>query len=173
MPVQQGVMSAYQLMPHTHKGIGQGGIIRNDFLYQGCGCFAYRTVAQAIVTNTVTKVLFDAERYDIGADFDADGVDSNFSAPEDGYYYIDAHITFEALADGKIVEVNLVLGGATLVYSRLNSGLISDLTVCASVLRFLTAGQLITVQVWHDHGANRNILGGDAYSYISIFKIGE
>ena len=70
----------------------------------------YKTTAKAraylsstqynIPDNTVTKVLLDAETYDPGGNFDADGVDSEFIAPVPGYYGIKGQVHWTSAPAG-------------------------------------------------------------------------
>ena len=145
-----------------------------DHLYQSCSCRAFVNGVQVINTGVWTKVLFDAKDYDIGNDFDADGVDSNFIVPDNGYYYIFAQGMFNGLADGKFLEMH-VLDNALVVVESCPPpcgalGGASD--VIASTFR-LIAGHAISIEIYHNHGADRTIEAGSERTFICIHKIGE
>jgi len=173
MPAQQGVMSAYQLMPHTHKGIGQGGIIRNDDLYQSCGLRAYRNAAQLIPQVAITQILFEAEMYDIGGDFNADGVNSEFTTPDNGFYYIQSTQNIILTAAPLPVYLYIYKDGAFEVFAHHTCSVVGTFAVSIAALLELIAGEVIDIRIWHGSAAGRNLVGGSGQNWLSIFKIGE
>lgn len=170
---QQGVMSAYQLMPHTHAGIGQGGIIRNDDLFQGCGLRVYRNVPQGINDVVITKILFETEMYDIGNDFDADGVDSEFLTPRPGFYYIQSFQTINFTNADKQVFLYIYKDGVALIESFQQNCIAGNFSCSIGALVELAIGEVIDIRIWHNSGIIQNIIGGATTNYLSIFKIGE
>lgn len=161
-------------MPHDHSSVTQGGRINNNDLFQGCSCRVYRNALQNINDITWTKVLFDTEDYDIGNDFDADGVDSNFIVPEDGYYYIFAQIMLDSLGDGKSAQLLIRNNGVQIVesYPPLAGGDGGASQLIASLF-YLTAGDIITAWVWHDNGVVTRIDTGSDKTFVCIHKMGE
>lgn len=170
--IQQGIQARGMLPVHTHITPEQGGQIYNDDLFQSCGLRVYRNALQAIVNNTTTKVLFDTAWYDIGGDFDADGVDSEFTTPETGYYFICANVTFEVLNDNAKAYVYIFLDDNQEVTAYKNSSN-DETTMQVATLINLNVGEVIDIRIRHNHGANRNILNGLSFNNLSIFKIGE
>lgn len=169
---QSGIQALGTLPVHDHSALVQGGQINNDDLFQAVGVYAYRNGVQAIGNAAVTKVLFETELYDIGGDFDADGVDSNFIVPSTGYYFITANILITDIADGKIYYTYVYVDGGEVASNYRHSGLANSLSGGVSTLRRLTAAQVVDIRVYHNHGVNRNIGGGSTNNYVSIFKRG-
>ena len=111
MSIQAGIRAMGKLPVHNHTLLEQGGIINNDSLFQSCGCRAILTAPQAIPSGAPVKILFNAKTYDIGGDFDADGVDSEFLTPSDGYYRIGSRGRLEQVNDNTEVLIYIYLDG--------------------------------------------------------------
>lgn len=113
---------------------------------------------QDIVTATATKLLWAAEAYDIGGDFDL--ANSKYVAPAEGYYHFDwAARVSENLGDQKHIVtylyVNQVLRvTANYSYSALAAG---RPTSSSSAEVYLEANDEVEIYLYHDAGVNREI----------------
>lgn len=170
---QQGIQARGMLPVHTHITPEEGGQINADDLFYGCAVRAYRGAQQVIANNTTTKVLFDTENYDIGGDFDADGVDSNFTVPDTGYYFLQSLVTLVDLADTNLARIYIYNDGASIAESYQIQAGASHLSLLISTSQLLVAGALIDIRVFHLFGANRNVMAGSPVSFFTIFKLGE
>ena len=187
---QAGVFPWSKPMPHTHQNIGQGGTVRHDHLttilpadhhalpdlgniVNPCVCYASRNAAQVIPFNTNTKILFDAELFDVGANFRADGVNSDFTAPSDGYYLISSHGAFMNLPAGADQTLDIRVNGGVVAKSQFEVNVQSTEVYMECVtIQALTAGQVITSFVRHTGGADKSLFGGVTQTYIVVVKLG-
>jgi len=170
---QIGIFPWSQPMPHTHRSFNQGGIISNDDLYQGCGVHACRNAIQDIPNMIITKILFDTEFYDIGGDFDADGVDSNFITPSTGYYFFNATMTLNMTNVDKQIFMYLYKDGISEIESFVENCITGNFSSTVSALLYLILGEVLDVRIWHNSGLAQAIIGGLTTNYLHIFKIGE
>lgn len=124
---------------------------------------ATRTTNQTVGT-AATKVLWNAEEYDYGADFDADGVDSNFTAPIAGLYHF-AAVCNVACVDTEIIDVALYKNGAwTTRLASQNGSRTGSLSVGGSTEIELIANDLIDIRVATAVGS-RTLNGGGSIAY--------
>ena len=140
------------------------GSLNND-----CVCRAYLNGNQAIPNATDTKVLFDAENYDVGNNFDADGVDSNFLVPSNGKYLIMAQIKLSGGMSG--------LGQIMIYIDASKQAEAYDWAEGTEIIKVFTiedlsAGDSITIKAKQTSGGAIVIEAGREDTFICIQKIG-
>lgn len=141
-------------------------------------CRAYRSSSQTGIANdTITKVLYNAEAYDLGSDFDADGSDSKYTAPSNGYYFIFAHVLIDNAGTVSIpMRAFIYKNGASIAQSAIkhDSGPIGagNVGVFISTTEYLTTGKTIDIRVWQKSGVSRTIGAGITVNYVCIRKVG-
>jgi hypothetical protein len=108
------------------------------------GFRAARTVVQALAAATFTKVVFDLEQRDDGADYDP--ATGTWTAPAAGWYDVATAVLFAALAAGERAIVSIAVGGVeTARLADATAGAAADATRAGSVPMFLAAGDAVTV----------------------------
>ena len=160
---QQGIQALGSMPVHDHSTQQLGGIIA-----QTCLARAYINANQAIPTGAVTKILFNTEDWDVGNDFDADGVDSNFIAPSNAYYIIQSQIAMQNLDTWALY---IYVNGVSRVNTLMDMNVAQN-TEFAQGFEYVTAGLAIDIRVEHGAGANRNAMAGRENSFVNIFRIG-
>jgi len=140
-----------------------------------CSCRAYRNANQIINTGVWTKVLFNAEDYDIGGKFDADGIDSNFKAPSTAKYILYSNITFGLMPDGKIIDMMIYDHTAdhTIATFRTVAAGTQDHNVTGLTISELILNHFYHIYVKHDAGVAKSILGDRNRAFISIHRLGS
>jgi len=140
---------------------------------EGTGVRAYLSANQEnLVDQAYTKVLLNAENYDVSADFDT--ANSRFVAPVTGYYQVNALVSWvssSVIADKTYMSLIYVNGAE---YSRAynHSSLASILGCPISDVVYAQAGQYIELYARHVAGANTpDVLGGSNYTYMSVHKL--
>lgn len=136
-------------------------------------CDAYRNIDQVIPTGAITKILYDAELFDEGADFDADGVDSNFIVPVPGKYLVYAEGQIATLVDQNLLNIYIYVEGVNRGQSIVSAGVGASHAVNLLRILDLALGEAVDIRIMHDAGANRNLIGGVNRNYVNISKIGD
>lgn len=129
--------------------------------------------AQSIPHNTITTVIYDANKpFDTnGALNAATGV---FTAPESGYYQVNALITYGAVAWGTntIYDIRLIKNNITVVLKRnvvqttttqLFSNLLSDVI-------FLNKNDTLKIDTYHNRGSATTLHNDTSTNYFSVTK---
>jgi len=122
--------------------------------------------ATSILHNTLTTIPFDTEDYTDGLFWDS--ANSAFTAPVDGYYDVEAVLSFAANAAGgrvTYVYVDAVSQGASSTEST--GGAVTRIATTVKAL----AGQKITVRVLQSSGVSLALNGNAAYNFVSITKV--
>jgi len=186
---QVGIFPWSRPMPHTHQNVGQGGTVNHAHLVNvlsaqhhalpalselvfDLGCRAYRNAIQNIPNLAITKILFNAEDYDLGADFDADGADSNYIAPSDGKYIIYSSHTYQGLPDQCEYEIFIYKNGASIARRVLTASGAWEAGIDILTVEQLSATNIIDIRAKHAGGAGKNLTAGRDHTYVAIFKIG-
>lgn len=202
---QVGIFPWSRPMPHTHESLGQGGklskyssvfnnldtianILSNhskaihDALHLAhgeltvdCVFRAWLNVEQDIINSTTTKVLFDSEDYDIGGNFDADGVDSNFIAPSTGYYLITSTLRFmESFGANQEARMYIYVNDFPVVQVNSRSFAAGMMVNTLSVIgiHHLAVNDDVDIRIWHLAGENRKIIGTTRETFLHISKFG-
>lgn len=142
------------------------------------GFFARPSAATVtIATSTLTTLTAYTESFDDGNNFDP--VAGEFTAPSAGMYHFDLKITFNS--SPSVTNVNIssrvhVNGAAApgAVYSgRLNTNGTYPDAIMLSTNCKLNAGDKVTAVVFHNTGANHDIIGSGSTgsTYFSGFKV--
>lgn len=122
-----------------------------------------------IVDDTITKVLLDAETYDPGGAFDADGVDSEYIAPVSGYYLIKGQIHWTAAAAGTY-RSSIYIEGAE--KSRGNIKVTAEanyFAVPVSDVLYVAQGESIDLRARHNAGVDTpDIVGDEKLTFLTI-----
>jgi len=182
---QIGIFPWTRPMPHDHSVIGQGGlvdptVIDHDALLNFTeaahlpflGCRAFLDVAgQVLTTALTTKVLFNAEDYDLGGDFDADGVDSDFIAPSDGYYLIDTCITFLLMPDQVECHVRIYKNGNRIIDMVGTPAHTGTFAIPSMTIEYLLENDVIDIRARHTAGIDKDVGHGRQVTYVNIFRV--
>jgi hypothetical protein len=126
---------------------------------------------QAIAYNTWTKVVFDAESWDILNEFSS----SRFTATTSGYYLVTGYATFANLGDGKIFVIGIYQNG-TKVYSASSITGASGLnpTIAGSSVVYLAVGDYVEIWVYHgDIAGSKDIWKTEGLTGATFTKINE
>ena len=138
-------------------------------------CRAYLNASQTNVTDaSYTKVLLNAEDFDIGGNFDT--TNSRFVAPVNGYYQINGYVGFtEVIANKRYASVIYVNGASARFASMSNGSDTGNLYISNSVLAYVAAGQYVELYAWLSVGANTvDVYGGvttSAASKLDVFLV--
>ena len=134
-------------------------------------CAITRTAAQTIPDATETDVLFTAEDHDNATMHDTGSVQDRIVIPYDGVYLICAHVIWDANASGaRRIDVTLndpapaALAAKLQSIAMLPSAAESNvLAQTVSVVRRLTAGDIVRINVSQTSGGNLDILSTTTY----------
>jgi len=121
-------------------------------------CYAYLAGPMLnLVSGTWYKVLYDAEIYDIGGNFDT--VNNEFVAPRDGRYLIISNILFTTMVAAGQRWHRFMQNGVEIVATREdNVGAAWQVLQLSAVLS-LAAADKITIEVMQSSGVNTVDLG--------------
>lgn len=148
----------------------QGSDINNQYVTSTVRARAYLNTQQNNIPNvTQTKVLLDAESYDTGNDFDADGVDSDFTVPVTGWYLVIGQITWTSVVADKAYWTGIGVDGTVIAWGLLHASHAYTLISQVSDIIYVTANQKITLEAYQGSGVSTvDIAAASAYTYISI-----
>lgn len=131
----------------------------------GEGFRAYKSVAQTgLAAGTFTKVTFDTQVFDEGADYD--DLASEWTVPATGWYDVAARCAFSGLADGERAITSLYVNAAE--HTRLTDvaqGAAASSGWGGTVPLKLTAGDVVTVYAYI--GGGGDIGAGAALTYFT------
>jgi len=136
-------------------------LVRQHIVKDKSGCLAEKNAAQAIPNSTDTKVEFDLVTFDPKSEYST--TDYRFTSQDGGRYQINTNIYLESLADGTLVSLGLAFNDAPAIsfFNRMFVyGAGKHGTVAVSAIMELDPGDYIHAEVWHDHGAARNLTYG-------------
>lgn len=173
---QYGIQALQSLVVHDHSNTIQGGNVPNSSINAVSSTRFYRTANQAdIVTNVWTKILWDAEEWDIGGDFNANGVDSDFLVRFPGIHLVYCIAGIMGFNADDIHEFQVYLDGAglgrtlALAQGSVANGEYQPFSTFVNA----TVGQVIDIRVRHQFGANRDLDGGRGDCYGGIHFLGR
>ena len=133
---------------------------------------AYQTSPQTIPSATLTKVTFDAESYDLNDDFDL--ANGRFTAPEDREYQVNALLTYNGIADARVIRAYIKLNDSTYPsYSFAQTGTngVATPSVGISDCLKLDKDDYIELYAYHNHGANRDLFPSEGTVFMSVAKV--
>ncbi len=118
--------------------------------YTDLRMFAYRTTSsQAITGGSAATIVFNAESYDTGGDYNAsNGI---YTVPSDGLYFMSSCLTFGVGASGDKIHLNMHAGGSEIGGSVLEAGGAEAHQVTFSTVRYLSTSDTIYVQALNDN----------------------
>lgn len=141
--------------------ITDGGDTTEKVLNVNCKCKAYLSSSMLNLTDgNITKILLDAESYDIGSDFDT--TNSRFVAPVTGYYLIIGNIYYTQVIADKSYYCYIYVNNAEYSRSIGGTGGAVDIAINNSVVAFVTAGQYIELYGRVVAGVSTVDVGGGA-----------
>lgn len=137
------------------------------------GCFvkAYRNTTQSITNSpTPTKVLWNAEQWDLGGDFDADGVDSELTAPTTGKYSVLALVTIANMQQLTRFYLYIYVEGGPVaeVRTRQTQGTTGSLTLIIQTDLLLTIGDKVDIRVSQTDSGSRDLIALSLYNFVCI-----
>lgn len=136
----------------------------------------YRTAVQTIADNTVTQVLFTAERYDIGGFHDISTNTGRFYPPVPGYYACVALIDFAGDADGSYRAVYIRHQTSTQIfgYAEVPPASTTNRRVTAVGSYYFAYGDYAEVLVAHNAGNNLDLIVDSTFApEFTIAFVGE
>jgi hypothetical protein len=128
---------------------------------------AYRSGSQTIGNESITKIQFNAETYDVNGDFDST-TNYRFVAPVDGYYQVNAAAAIQALGDGKLFYVYIRKNDTVHSQVLTSAGVSMTKSAFLSDVIYLEATQYVELFCYHNHGSDRSIDGDPASTYMSV-----
>lgn len=135
-----------------------------------------RTNNLAVTTGTDTLVVWEAEIDDPGSNFDL--ANDKYVVPATGLYHITFHVRFGTMAAATYYKGWIEQDGNSIatVSAAATSGQANYLIV--AVLKRITAADEITFHVRHEHGSDRDLIGGTSggshsRTVAEIVKVGD
>lgn len=133
----------------------------------------FRNTAQTIATGTFTKVQLASETSDTLGYFDS-STNYRFTPLIKGRYLIFAAIQINLISDQKWCLPSLYFNGAALSrYSSVfTSGTSNPSLPLGAVVTFNGTSDYLELYMYHEHGSNRDIQGGAAFTYLTAYYLG-
>jgi len=134
---------------------------------------AVRNTAQTIPSGTWTTVIFDVEEYDGLGEYDPST--GRFTAQNSGWYSVKAAVCFapSAWAKRNMVEISIFKNGGhgsrIFWHSIENDGNFYE-WIGGSMDLYIAAGQYIEIKVYHNRGANTDLVDAGSYHYLTIHR---
>ena len=134
-----------------------------------------RSGAQSVASGSFAAVIFNAETSVVDVDFDTSTGEITIVVP--GFYSIKGRGLFTGMNDGDNVSGALYVGGVQRKVGSEYEGYApggagtGSYVVDADALMELAAGDVVTFQVIHNYGANRNIANGAAVTFFQGVRI--
>lgn len=137
-----------------------------------CNVRAYLSAQQNIVDVTTTKILYNAEDWDVGGDFDADGADSDFTAPATDFYNVYAQTEFATMGVNPSATMYIYKEGAVEIQEEAHSFKTPGIgTVSVHGTIQLDLGEVCDIRIWQDSGSGEYIVGDRLRSFVCIAKV--
>lgn len=182
MPTQQGIVGGYPYYPHgaEHESGGGDEINAIDLLD---GAIETTTKAKGTLTanqldipnTTYTKVLFDAEDYDLGGDFRADGVNSDFTCPVTGYYLIHGMINWVNIVADKIYRANIAINNIIISSGLIQSSVNDNVSSYITDILHLNINDVVDLRGYHNAGVGTVDIDASfaGYTYLLIHLLSQ
>lgn len=129
---------------------------------------AHLDMDQSVASGAWTLMSFSIENFDVASNFDTGTY--KFTAPVDGYYEVNARITWDATAAGKVYGAYLHVNnsGVSVCYAASDvTGTIMPSCVISDILK-LTANDYVTLKGYHNTGSAINAVSGTIQSFLSV-----
>ena len=124
---------------------------------------------QGLNNNTATKILWDS------GTFDSDSIlgSSKFTPAIAGYYFINALLPFDEVADTTVAYCMIYKNGSHYLSQASSSGRGTDLlTPHLSAILYLDGDDYVEIYGQHNHGSARNVIGNSSTeAYFSGFRL--
>jgi len=133
---------------------------------------AYRSTDQTgVVTSTWTKILYNAEDYDIQSEFDIT-TNNRYDVAVAGIYLVLAQVQMENLGQDDFLTSSIYVNGDIASLSKLWMAGAGTGYTTAILLKSLSASDYIEGYCYHNYGSDRTIKGGIGYTFMVVHKIG-
>ena len=137
-----------------------------------CAVSVWRNGVQNIAQNTWTKILWNAEEFDIGGDFRADGANGDFTAPADGHYLTMPGVAMNLAGVNKYCRCAIYLEGVMIkMAEQMARGTVPPDLLNPIAMPYLTAGEVIEIYVHHTDAAPINLIGAQTQTWLYIARI--
>ena len=129
---------------------------------------AYLSTTQSIAHATFTKILFDAESYDPGGNFDT--ANSRFVAPVAGMYMVAAaaRITDATLVADKNYGLHIYVNGERVLETWQQASTATRLTIFTFDIIQLNAGDYVEIYIYQDSGGSVDLQADSLSTFVSI-----
>lgn len=128
-----------------------------------------RTADQSIPSSNFTNVQWTSEAYD-GALMHSTSANIDIvQVPRAGWYQVSAKIGFAGNATGSRTARLVINGVADDSTATTSPGLANDQTLTITTTRYLTAGNGLSLQVWHNSGSDLAVRG--AFTTLEVVEI--
>jgi hypothetical protein len=130
---------------------------------------AYVSSSQSISANTLTKINFDTEAWDVGSKFDTSN--NRFTPGEAGYFFLYANVFVSAFSDQNSCNLLIVKNGSTdTVYHRYRASGTANASInLSNVVYSSNATDYFEVKINTQDACN--ILDRTDYSYFGGYKL--
>lgn len=159
----------------TEPGVGADWEDDWDLMVQKGSATANTTLARAylsgaqtnVADSTDTKVLLDAENYDIGSNFDT--TNKRYVVPTTGYYLVSASVGWANTIADKTFQAIIVVNGSGTAFSMCHSSFANSLRIPISDIVYATAGQYIELYCRQNGGAaTPDLISASSSTYMAI-----
>jgi len=154
-----GVKNRWYYATDTHRLWLDDGTTWNEVAPGICECgfSAYLSAAQTIPSATFTKVEFDIESFDLGADYD-NTTNYRFTAPFTGYYVFNTQVVMNGAAAYHIFRTRLYKNGVSFVDIVYEVDVNARIALPLSHIMYLSANDYIEVFAFQNTGVDRSII---------------
>lgn len=126
---------------------------------------------QVIPSGVWTQCNFNTVVFDLLNEYD-EAVLFQFSPLEAGYYLIESGIQYANLVLGDTWINRIMINAAAWGFTVALSGAILNWTLQNRLIALLTPNDVVTVETWHNNGANRNLASNQALAWFAGFRMG-
>lgn len=116
-----------------------------------------KNATQSINNATATKITWQTELFDHGANF----ASSTFTAPVTGIYHVYASLRFSTIASGTDIGLHIRVNSSPVLENHIYPGASDDPVVAVSGTVSASAGQAIEVYGFQNSGVAKNVLNND------------
>lgn len=133
----------------------------------------YLSADQSIPSGSFTKIQLNTEVFDGDNEFD-NATNYRFTAGSAGYYVICAGAEVKNLGAGKFAQLAVKVDGTTYEIAPrhyVTSAAQDYVPLYGSKIIYLAASSYVELQVYHNHGSNRNVAGARHITYLSGHRV--